>query len=262
MKGNQLVRQRPKTRELIKQGFNPVDFHCHTEHSDGDVGVSDLIKKAAKLNIGIAVTDHNEIRGSIKAFNNNQNVFVIPGIELTSSETKDILLYFYDVGGLKDFYGKHVKNYKNYNFGFNLNRLKWNTEELLDLARGYNCIVGLAHPFTLRPKNSFDLLRGNENLMKKIDVVEVLNGQLVSHRNDQAFLWNKQLKKPISGGSDCHSMFEMGRVITAAPGDDVETFLNAIIKKKNLVVGEELNWFSRLKANGVIFKNNIRLTGK
>ena len=53
-------------------------------------------------------------------------------------------------------------------------------------------------------------------------------------------------------------MFEMGGVVTAAPGDDVESFLKAIVKKKNIVVGEELDWFSRLRANSVIFKNNLR----
>lgn len=256
---NVIGKEEPNIDELKRQGLNPVDLHCHTEHSDSNAQVNDLIKKAAKLGVGLGITDHNEVKGALRAFRNKQNVLVVPGIELTSYEAKDFLFYFYDVKELDEFHRKYVRNYKIKNFGFNINKLRWTTEELLDLAGDYNCVVGLPHPFALKPKNSFVLMNKRKHLLKKVDLLEVFNGQQTQKANNKAWAWNRHLKKPFSAGSDCHTLFEMGRAVTAAAGDDVENFLKNVLKKKNKVVGCGLRWYERIIANGVLIKNNITL---
>ena len=61
--------------------YQYVDMHIHTEYSsDCFMSVKEIIKYAKKLNIGVAITDHNEIEGAIRAYEyaKNLNVLLIP----------------------------------------------------------------------------------------------------------------------------------------------------------------------------------------
>ena len=62
-----------------------VDFHTHSNISDGDLSPALLIKEAVKLGLcAIALTDHDTIMGleSAKAAAKQENVHFIPGIEV------------------------------------------------------------------------------------------------------------------------------------------------------------------------------------
>ena len=65
---NKVLFEKPDIRMLNSLGFNCYDLHYHTKHSDGKNGVKISIKKANRLGFGFAVTDHNEIKGSVDAF--------------------------------------------------------------------------------------------------------------------------------------------------------------------------------------------------
>ena len=67
-------------------------------------------KKAKKKGIGIAITDHNEIGGAVKLA--KEGVLLIPGIEVNTHTNKDIILYFYNVGELMEFYERYISPYK------------------------------------------------------------------------------------------------------------------------------------------------------
>ena len=81
-------------------GYKKFDLHIHSTCSkhpffgvDGMCPPKEIIKMAVKKGLnGIAVTDHNTVRGSLliakiaKNFNNNHNLLVIPGIELRSKQ--------------------------------------------------------------------------------------------------------------------------------------------------------------------------------
>ncbi len=54
--------ERPNLAELKKEN-TVVDLHFHSHYSDGYNTVEAIARKAHDLGIGIAVTDHNEIRG-------------------------------------------------------------------------------------------------------------------------------------------------------------------------------------------------------
>jgi len=54
---------KPDLTELT-QTNTVVDLHFHSTYSDGLNGIDKIAARARKLGIGIAITDHNEIRGA------------------------------------------------------------------------------------------------------------------------------------------------------------------------------------------------------
>ncbi len=69
----------------------PADLHCHTRLSDGSLGIEDLIILANKMGVNtIAITDHDCLAGTVrgKIIGQRHGVTVIPGVELSSIDTK------------------------------------------------------------------------------------------------------------------------------------------------------------------------------
>ncbi len=85
----------PLLHRIREKGYTAVDMHIHTRYSDAAIGIPSLLSRARHLGTGIAVTDHNEIRGVVEASEKARDVLVVPGIELSSREGPHILLYFY-----------------------------------------------------------------------------------------------------------------------------------------------------------------------
>ncbi|MFH1211244.1 MAG: PHP domain-containing protein, partial [archaeon] len=83
--------------------FSYVDMHYHTRYSDGRTKIAKVMKKCRKRGFGVAVTDHNDIRGAILASRYN-GVMTIPGIELGVREGAHLLLYFYNIKDLEEYY--------------------------------------------------------------------------------------------------------------------------------------------------------------
>src|SRR3990167_5813519 len=83
------------------------DMHFHTNYSDGSAKIDTIAKLCKKNNIGISITDHNEIKGAVLA--SAEEIKLIPGIEVRSAENLDMLFYFYKIGDLIEFYNKHVR---------------------------------------------------------------------------------------------------------------------------------------------------------
>jgi predicted metal-dependent phosphoesterase TrpH len=67
-----------------------ADLHIHTIYSyDGTAPVAAVLKRAKEVGLNvIAITDHDEIKGSLKAFDlaPQFGIEVIPGIEITTAE--------------------------------------------------------------------------------------------------------------------------------------------------------------------------------
>lgn len=245
----------PQECKLIED-MTVVDMHCHTNVSDGRDTPSDLINRAKKLGIGLSITDHNEIKASLKA--SKLLDFGIPGIEITSSDAMDFLVYFYKIGDLEHFYKKYIKDKKLSSKIFNLRKLKWTTEELLDHVVEYNCIVALPHPITMRPKNSYIYMHRNPQFMKYVDAIEVINSIMHQKSNEKSAEWAKELKKGVTGASDAHIVKHLGRAVTASYSENVGDFLDNIKKEKNVVVGRSLDTFLKLHAKAVILKRNLK----
>jgi len=90
---NKIEFKKPNFKRISEQGYYAVDMHIHSNYSDSTSKIKNIIRKATKRNFGIAITDHNEIKGSLKAME-SEEVLVIPGIEISALEGFHVLLYF------------------------------------------------------------------------------------------------------------------------------------------------------------------------
>lgn len=231
-----VIFEKPNYENLIKQGYTCVDMHSHSRYSDGLSSLRSLHNKCKKLGIGIALTDHNEIRGSLK-LSKNKDIFVIPGMETTASEGIHTLFYFYDKKELKEFYNKTIKP----NLSKNpFSDLKISVIDLIESAGKYNCKICSAHPFG--PMNSgmhkFAEKEEYKKILKKIDFIEALNSAHLHSENIRAERWGDSMGKGLTGGSDAHATVFLGKVVTCTKSRD--DFLDSI-GKESIVVGKEVN---------------------
>ena len=253
---NRTLIQKPDIKALRKLGFSCVDMHYHTTHSDGSAKIGDILDKARKMEIGIAITDHNEISGAVEAMKYS-NVLVIPGIEVNCAEGPDIILYFYNLKDLEDFFNKHVKNYRNKDL---YGRTKIPFKEIITKAKKYKCVIAAPHPCGSAWKDLKTFLQ-NTNLnylLKDIQALEMINGEQFMKNNLKAIEWNQKLKKGISGGSDGHCLFELGSIVTCSKASTVKDFLDSIIKRKTDVIGKKFFLPYYILPGLVSLKNHLR----
>lgn len=218
-----------------------VDMHFHTDHSDAPTRVRDALALSAKKGIGVAITDHNEVSGVIEAEGYAPAAPVIPGIEISAADGPHILLYFYSVSELTDFYNRHIRKQKRES-PYLATRLT--STEIIDAAEGWNCVRSAAHPY-----GYFFFIRGiqkcieeemlHPGIIRRFDAVEVICGTMVRSLNEKAAALASSRDMGITGGSDGHLLSDLGRVVTCARAEGVEEFLDAILKKQNAVIGRE-----------------------
>src|SRR3989339_181513 len=97
----------PILQLLSKVKFLGVDMHFHTEYSmDGVSKIEAVLEKCRKDGIGVAITDHNEIKGAIRAVKESKGQFIIPGIEMTCHVGNHLIVYFENIKQLQLFYDK------------------------------------------------------------------------------------------------------------------------------------------------------------
>jgi predicted metal-dependent phosphoesterase TrpH len=248
--------QTPDLESLKKEGLMCIDMHYHSSFSDGQVGIDDTIKVFKNIGVGISVTDHNVVRGSLDACK-QKKVNAIPAVEVGTKDCKDILFYFYDPKELEQFYNKMIKNSMVNNKGFDLWKTTHSAEEYIDEASKYNCLISLPHPFSMRPKRSYEMFSESKKLFRKLNAIEVINSSQSHESNLSAIKWAKESGKAFTGGSDCHKINLVGSTITAAYANNIGEFLDEIKKKKNKVIGGAIGNGERFDLNWTIFKNNI-----
>lgn len=223
---------------LKKEGYQAVDMHNHTRYSvDGITSVISALKKSKDGALGLSITDHNHIEGFLKAKKLAGNdIFLIPGIEVTCHNGVHILLHFYSCSELVDFYASHIKPVIKANPWF----IGLNHEELIDLASGYNCLISAPHPYG----PSFCGIRKfktSDNILGKIHAVEVINSCCIGKMNKKAIKWAEKINKGFLGGSDSHCLSDLGNSFTVCKAENLEEFLNQIKKRNSIVIGKEQN---------------------
>ncbi len=159
---------------------------------------------------GVAITDHNTIKGGMETrkINDNQDFKVIIGSEI-KTEYGDIIGLF-----LKE------------------EIVSKNLFDVVEEIRNQGGLTILAHPF--RKGIIFP-----SNLLNKIDMIEAFNARSTRTFNNNAQEFAKKFNKPITSGSDAHLGFEIGggRVIVQS---DLE---EALVKGKADIGGEESNYY-------------------
>lgn len=245
----------PNLEKLKRNGFTAIDMHCHSRYSDGFSRASSIIRKAKKLGFGIAITDHNEIKGCLQAAKDKKLMF-IPGIEVTAAEGIHMLLYFHSVRDIREFYNKHILPNKARSF------LRIGIKDILDHSKDFNCVVSAAHPYALMWQGiSKPVHRSyiNGEIWNNVDAVEVICGSNIKRRNYKAVELAEQLRKGITGGSDAHTLKEVGRVFTYTQYNaTVSSFLDSILANKTNVIGKETPLPRKIASQSI----KIRAPGK
>ncbi|MEM4267846.1 MAG: PHP domain-containing protein, partial [Candidatus Woesearchaeota archaeon] len=256
---NRAIFTKPNFELFTKLGLTSIDMHYHTRYSDTLTKVDAILQKAYRMGIGVAITDHNEIRGVLQAYKNRYNVVIVPGIEVSCEDGPHLLIYFYNVSELIQFHDKHIKP--------NLREDPWSytklkVDQLLDISKGYNCITSAAHPYGYRLSDlglAKCVRKGyvDENCLNRVDALEVISGGTMHKLNLRAVMKAEEMSKPVTGGSDGHTLFELGRVVTSSYADDIETFLKNILIKKNYVIGTETKLIPKIFEAGKMLTKHM-----
>ncbi len=184
-----------------------LDIHIHSSHSnDGSVSPKEILKYAKKVGLqGIAVADHNEISGSLKlarGSSTDKDFVVIPAVEVSSSEGHILAL------GIKE------------NVQRNLSPKE--TIERIDDLGG---LAVASHPFR------FWSGLGPENVRRSgFEAIEVTNSRSLKKENRRSLALAKELNCGKTGGSDSHSIENIGKAYTVLenPTWDIDGILEEI----------------------------------
>ena len=245
------------SRILNDKDITWIDMHHHSKVSDGSKTPNFLYKWAKKNKKGICLTDHNRIKGSL-FLAKQKDILTIPSIEVASKELKETLAYFYSAKDLKEFWQKEIKGKIKDNTIFNFNRTTIPFIKLLKKVKDYNGINILAHPVSLKPKTSYQVLR-NKEVLELIDGVETFNFTLGNYNFAKKKLDKYNL--PETAGSDSHS-FTKFNTLTGSYESKREDFIESILKKKNIIFYKKGEEFRRFIERAYIIKNNLKVWTK
>ena len=220
------------------------DMHVHTNHSDGLVRVPELLAHLRRRKLGAAVTDHNTIAGVREAFTRDGTAaeILLPGIEVSASDGPHMLIYFDTLGDLQSYYDESVHGHQGAcpHMATDLP-----TEKIVSEANEAGGFVVAAHPYGYAM-----LVRGvlkaidtgmlAPEILDGIDGLEVICGGLSHTLNARAEAYAVAHTFCMTGGSDAHTLREVGRAVTTAdePLTPAE-FLDAVRHQKTSVTGCE-----------------------
>jgi len=184
-----------------------IDMHNHTNISSpcSLLSPEELIVRAKNEGLdAICVTDHLFIEGAniSQRIGYDMNFPVFRGIEARTT-LGDMLVYGY---------------YKDVPEGISLEDLCWYVHEVggvIFVAHPYH-VTGGCNLFESMQKKGLNLdLNWNDlNVLKELDGVEIINGQVCDEKNEMAKNLAKKLIKPGIGGSDAHSKNMIARAAT------------------------------------------------
>jgi predicted metal-dependent phosphoesterase TrpH len=215
-----------------------VDTHVHTRYSDGLAGVARIERHCRNRVFGLAVTDHNEIRGAVSLYD-RKRVPVIPGIEVGTEEGVDLLVYFATASALEEFYISAVEPYLRHRF---MVRSWIRAENCLQAARELGGYISLAHPFALGRK-SLDYQHGRrgrsfvEVIMDGVDAIELHNGGVHRQANRKAKTYAATAGKRLTVGSDSHRLGTIGSsgtYLSTARGNTPEALFHSLTTADDL----------------------------
>ncbi len=205
----------------IAAGERALDLHLHTHHSlDAFTSTNELLRVAKAQGIGIAVTDHSEIRGAVEALEQADGVEVIPAIEVKAASGVDIMVYFESGDEMVDYYRKVVEPRRQ---GIHTFIPALREREIIDGAGPYRCLLSAPHPYApdrMGLAGIVDSGAVGADLLERMDVIETENAMMPPRTNRRALTLAKQLRKPMIGGSDAHVPWMVGGALTAIPKDE------------------------------------------
>ncbi|MEM4755831.1 MAG: PHP-associated domain-containing protein, partial [Candidatus Woesearchaeota archaeon] len=221
------------------------DLHYHTEYSfDCQTPLLSVLKAAEQKGINLAITDHNTITGNLKARALKPKITILPAVEITFAEHRDLLFYFSSPKDLIVFYEKEIK--PKLPQGTNMHQ-----EHVLDFLEHfepetYQAVLVLPHPFGKYRKNIYSLFSKRPEdwyLLDKVHGFEIFNSVLPPKLNRKAVGWAYAEHKSITAGSDGHLLEQLGNGITYSYTES--DILEAIRKNKTYITGAATNYLTK-----------------
>lgn len=188
------------------------DLHIHSKYSsDGVLDPEKIVKIAMKRGLnGFAITDHNTIKGGIKAKRyERENFKVIIGSEISTERGEIIGLFLEEEIKSKD------------------------VQDVISEIKEQNGIIIIPHPFDELRHSAF---HPTDEDAKFIDCIEGFNSRCVFQKyNKEAVEFAMEHKLTITGGSDAHFANEIGNGGIITEKEDVRA---AIIKNNVRIFGK------------------------
>ena len=163
-----------------------IDLHMHSKHSgDCKMEPADILKMAEKVGLdGVAITDHDTVKGGLEASHIKSDIEVIVGAEIKTNRG-EIIGYF-----------------------LNEEIEKRELFEVIDAIKDQGGIVCIPHPFDpFRIHN----LKPKSDILKSVDCIEVFNSRCVLNAvNKKAMRLANESGLCMTAGSDAHTLSEIG----------------------------------------------------
>ena len=198
------------------------DFHIHSRYSrDSETPLKEILQMANIKGLnGIAICDHDEVKGGLKALEivkenpkKYGDLLVIPGTEVSTSKGHVIVL------GISE----KIPSYMT-------------PEETTDLARDLNALSIIAHPYR-KAAHGIGYLEGTG-----ADAAETFNSKCITNgANKKAVKEATRLGMPQTGGSDAHIADLVGRGYTMMEIEEntKENVFDAVLRGKTIPFGEK-----------------------
>ena len=210
-----------------------IDLHTHSIYSihwlwknEAFGTPKEMVKMAIQKGLnGLSITDHNSVKGSLEGLKyakKLKNFLLVPGSEVKSEEG-DILAI-----GIKEDVPKELP-----------------VQETIDRIHDLGGIAIAAHPYAGFPRRS-----AVKDAIKKyrFDAVEILNGGTRWRDNKKAYDVAKELKYPMTGGSDAHYWKDIGEIYNVINCSlSVDDVLEAIKKGRVIIKGRPFGLYSKMR---------------
>jgi len=207
-----LVRRRRRRRRPASLGR--ADLHVHSRWSDGAQHPDDIVRAAAGRVDVIAITDHDEIRGALRA-----SAFAHDHPEL----------------GVDVVVGEEISTLNGHLIGLYLSEIVppgLSAAETIGRIHEQGGLAVAAHPF--HPLRG--AARGHYSVGRMVpdlplDAIEVVNnaGVFSWFYDALAALRNVEWMLPVTGGSDAHDVWYLGSAVTRFAGTDAQSLRRAVV---------------------------------
>jgi len=193
------------------------DLHVHSNYSsDGIMNTKTIIKTAIKCHLnGIAITDHNTIKGGLEAKKYKIKDFkVIVGSEIMTNQGELIGLFL----------SEEIKSK--------------NLIDVISEIKAQNGIIVIPHPFD---EMRHSALQPNDEFALCIDCIEGFNSRCIFQKyNEKAIRYANKHNLPLIAGSDAHFKNEIGNAGVITECEDLREAITKgnieIFGKKSMLI--------------------------
>ena len=203
--------------------YGRADLHVHTLWSDGAQRPEEVVAVASERVDVVAITDHDEIRGALRARD-------------WAREHPEL--------GVDVVVGEEISTLNGHLLGLFLEECIPPGLSALDTIGEIHAQGGLAvaaHPFhPIRGVSRGHVSIGRMIRDLPLDAIEAVNnaGVFSAPYNAWAALRNLELMLPVTGGNDAHDVWYVGSGVTRFEGRDAESLRRALLAGRTRAHGE------------------------